>query len=114
MLQLAQRMLRLTSREYSPAAQAIIMPGSTHSMHVHDSIPNEGESYAPWVQDRCALPTSRTGLLMLASAARRRVMVVLSVCYTIPWCKRWLPIQHCVDLMRSKTAGRSALLTCFT
>ena len=35
-------------------SQALIMPGFTHSMHVHDSIPNEGESYAPWVQDKCA------------------------------------------------------------
>ena len=35
------------------------MPGFTHSMHVHDSIPNEGESYAPWVQDKCVPRTAQ-------------------------------------------------------
>ena len=44
------------------------MPGATHSMHVHDSIPNEGESYAPWVQDKCAAPTMWIRLVAHAPA----------------------------------------------
>jgi len=56
------------------------MPGATHSMHVHDSIPNEGESYAPWVQDKCAVPTKWTGLLALATAIRRRMAVLFRLC----------------------------------